>query len=485
MLVVTPDERKIYTANLEGKSVSVIDRHANTVRALPFDSSQIGIDVSPNGREVWVHHTEKREVSVIDVATDKVVATLPSGGQGFGRVKFTPDGKYVLVPQSESRNVALFDTASRKLLSSIPLSAAPKVITVAPDSQRAIITSPDADLAMVVDLVARKESRTFPTGKTPDGIAWAVMQPTNSRSQRAFAISEKDLIPEGIAYDPVTKSFFVGSTYKRKIVRVNAHGVSRDFTAEAQDGLTGLVRMRVDAQRRWLWAISSDAGDGMPMKNQNSAERGRSHVFKYDLTTGRLLKQYTLDSQTQQHFLNDLTINAAGDVFLSNSRTQEIYSITAQKDEQELFLKHEQLQNANGLDLTPDGRTLFVATRGGAAIINTATRALSFAPVPNDQPFWADGLYFYRGSLLAVGWRDGRHAVTQYFLSSDLKRIEGFRVIEAEHPAFSQPTTGVLIGNVLHYIANSHLQLFRRLFAANDQAGLAQLSGPTVLKASF
>ncbi len=52
MLVVTPDERKIYTANLEGKSVSVIDRRANTVRNLPFDSSQIGIDVSPNGREV-------------------------------------------------------------------------------------------------------------------------------------------------------------------------------------------------------------------------------------------------------------------------------------------------------------------------------------------------------------------------------------------------------------------------------------------------
>src|SRR5262245_8470979 len=109
MLVVTPDESKIYTANLEGKSVSVIDRRANTVRTLPFESSQIGIDVAPNGREVWVHHTEKRELSIIDVATDKVVATLPSGGQGFGRLKFTPDGKYVLVPQNESRNREVFD----------------------------------------------------------------------------------------------------------------------------------------------------------------------------------------------------------------------------------------------------------------------------------------------------------------------------------------------------------------------------------------
>jgi hypothetical protein len=32
----------------------------------------------------------------------------------------------------------------------------------------------ESDLAMVIDLIARKEARTFPTGKTPDGIAWAV-----------------------------------------------------------------------------------------------------------------------------------------------------------------------------------------------------------------------------------------------------------------------------------------------------------------------
>ncbi|HKQ75997.1 MAG TPA: YncE family protein [Blastocatellia bacterium] len=173
MLVVTPDERKIYTANLEGKSVSVIDRRANTVRTLPFDSSQIGIDVAPNGREVWVHHKEKQELSIIDVTTDKVVATLPSSGQGFGRVKFTPDGKYVLVPQNESKNLAVFGAAARKLIANISLSATPKVMTVAPDGKRAIITSPESDLAMVIDLVARKEVSTFPTGKTPDGVAWA------------------------------------------------------------------------------------------------------------------------------------------------------------------------------------------------------------------------------------------------------------------------------------------------------------------------
>jgi Tol biopolymer transport system component/pimeloyl-ACP methyl ester carboxylesterase len=180
MLTVTPDDRKIYTANLEGRSVSIIDRRANTVRSIPFESSQLGIDVSPDGREVWVHHTEKQQISIIDVATDNVVATMASGGQGFGHVKFTPDGKYVLVPQSESKNLVVFEAAGRRQIETIALSAPPKVITVSHDGKRAFITSPSADQAMVIDLVTWKETGTFPTGKTPDGIAWAATGDSHS-----------------------------------------------------------------------------------------------------------------------------------------------------------------------------------------------------------------------------------------------------------------------------------------------------------------
>jgi hypothetical protein len=139
---------------------------------------------------------------------------------------------------------------------------------------------------LVVDLVARKEVAAIATGRAPDGVVWAATRASSGRSRIAFTIPEKDLIPEGIAYDPVTKSFFVSSTHKRKIVRVDAGGRCTDFTSEAQEGLAGVVGMRVDARRRLLWAVSSDAGEDMPMKNMVAAERDRSAVFKYDLRTG-------------------------------------------------------------------------------------------------------------------------------------------------------------------------------------------------------
>jgi YVTN family beta-propeller protein len=183
MIAVTPDERKLYTANLEGKSVSVIDRRANTVRNLAFPSSQIGMDIAPDGRTLWVHHMESSTLSVIDVATDKVIATVPSAGKGFGRVKFTPAGKLVLVPQSESNNAALFDAARQRLLASIPLSAAPKVITISADSRRAFITSPATNQVLVIDIAARKEIATIPTGKAPDGIGWVESADRKSRAK--------------------------------------------------------------------------------------------------------------------------------------------------------------------------------------------------------------------------------------------------------------------------------------------------------------
>ena len=172
MLVATPDDKKIYTANLEGKSINIVDRKTNKVTSLKFASGQIGIDVSPNGREVWVHHIDKSKISVIDTKTDKVIATFASSGKGAGRLKFTPDGKKVLVPQLESKNVAVFDAASRKLVADIPLSVAPKVITISADSRKAFITSPTTNKLLVVDLVTLKETAAVEMGKNTDGVAF-------------------------------------------------------------------------------------------------------------------------------------------------------------------------------------------------------------------------------------------------------------------------------------------------------------------------
>jgi sugar lactone lactonase YvrE len=84
--------------------------------------------------------------------------------------------------------------------------------------------------------------------------------------------------------------------------------------------------------------------------------------------------------EDKNNFLNDLTINAQGDVFISDSAGPEIYVITRLKDELEVFLSDKQLQRPNGIDLSSDGKFLFVAVMGNVAVGSGVS--YTFTPLP-------------------------------------------------------------------------------------------------------
>ncbi|HEY0096281.1 MAG TPA: hypothetical protein VGB96_18270, partial [Archangium sp.] len=94
----------------------------------------------------------------------------------------------------------------------------------------------DKLVAMRSNLVP--QDRDFPglQGERYQRIVQALQRNTPApRSTTAFTLSERDLIPEGIAHDPVTGTFFVSSIAKRKIVAVRPDGSVSDFaTSEAQ-----------------------------------------------------------------------------------------------------------------------------------------------------------------------------------------------------------------------------------------------------------
>src|SRR5262249_23457708 len=132
------------------------------------------------------------------------------------------------------------------------------------------------------------------------------------RSTEAFRVPEKDLIPEGLAHDPPSGAFFLGSLHKRKMVRVGADGQARDFTTSGQDGLWQVLGMKVDAQRQ-LWVVTA-AGD------EAGELQGTSAVLVYDLPTGALARRYALDNVKAGHFFNDIALAGDGRAFVTDSR---------------------------------------------------------------------------------------------------------------------------------------------------------------------
>ena len=61
--------------------------------------------------------------------------------------------------------------------------------------------------------------------------ALADEEPQTPVSPVAFRLKDPKLIPEGIAFDPKSNRFFVGSIAERKIIVTDGKGESRDFSA--------------------------------------------------------------------------------------------------------------------------------------------------------------------------------------------------------------------------------------------------------------
>jgi DNA-binding beta-propeller fold protein YncE len=165
---INRDENKLYTPNLEGRSVSVITRATGEVKVLPLEFQAYGIDITPDGRHILV---SGRAITIVDTQTDAVVRTIAAALGDTGRLRIMPDGERVVVAQPKA--LVVFDIRSGDLVKEIPLPATPKVLALSGDGRRAYVTNPEAHSATIVDLGAGRVLATFETGRRPDGIAWA------------------------------------------------------------------------------------------------------------------------------------------------------------------------------------------------------------------------------------------------------------------------------------------------------------------------
>jgi sugar lactone lactonase YvrE len=284
-------------------------------------------------------------------------------------------------------------------------------------------------------------------------------------SELAFMLSETDLIPEGIAYDPRDKAFFLSSLHKRKIVRVrlrtrHRRPVVEDFTYQAQDGLYSTLGMKVDAARRILWVCSSAESF---MKDYSESDADKAALFKYDLNTRKLIRKYEL-GPNPRHLLNDLAINAEGDVFVTDTATGEIFLVSQEKDELEIFIPSGRFESPNGIAISNDGRKLYISDLPfGVYVVDLKTKRSERLPQRvGISPSGSDGLYFYDNSLIGiiniVSERNAR--VARFYLDAASNAVTHAAVLDCNHPLYHWPTTGVVVGNSFFYIANSQFGSF-------------------------
>ena len=292
----------------------------------------------------------------------------------------------------------------------------------------------------------------------------------------AFELPDPDFLPEAIAYDSSRGRFLVGSLAKRRLAAVAPGGASRTLSPFI-DGVPGMLRVvgiHIDQPRNRLW-FATWAPDSTVAPTDSTEIPSLTRLFLADVATGRIVRSWAPDGGQPGHLLNDFVVMADGSLLITDTERGWIYRLRSPSDTLELFLRPDPVRfsSANGITVTPDGTTLYVAYIEGLARIDVASREVSMMSAPDSVSTASiDGLYWYRGDLVAVQGIPTMARVVRYELSRDGRHIESARVLERGPGVVDEPTTGVIVGRRFYYIANSQ---YGRL---SDTGPLTPSTGP-------
>jgi len=271
----------------------------------------------------------------------------------------------------------------------------------------------------------------------------------------AFELADPDFLPEALDYDAGRTRFIIGSLARRQLAAVAPDGEARAFVAPAP-GILRVVGVHIDSARGRLWFAtwapdSSHRGDSA---NVPSLTR----LLLADLATGRVVRSWSPDGGRAGHLLNDFVVMRDGSLIITDTEQGTLYRLRSPSDTLEHFVQPDRARfsAANGITAAPDGRTLYVAFLEGVARVDVATHAIELLPTPDSVSTAAvDGLYWHRGSLLAVQGAPTLERVVRYVLSADGWRVVQGAVLERGLPVVHLPTTGTIVGSRFYYIANS------------------------------
>lgn len=276
----------------------------------------------------------------------------------------------------------------------------------------------------------------------------AAEEPRTPDAPVVLRLADAKLIPEGIAHDPVGKRHYVGSIAQRKIVAVDAQARVRELS-RAADGLDAVLGLAVDTKRRQLLAVSTNG-----FEDSAKVER-RNAVLRYDLKTGRRLQRLEAPDALQ---LNDVAVGSDGTLYVTDSASHSLFRARPGDTVLARLAEPGSLSGANGIAIGGDG-ALYVTLSTGIARVDAQSGRVQRLPQPDSVVTGGiDGLYWHGGDLVGVQNSTNPGRVIRIALADGGTRIAGVKVLQSHHhPLFVEPTTGTIVGDTLHVIANSHV----------------------------
>lgn len=223
-----------------------------------------------------------------------------------------------------------------------------------------------------------------------------------------FTLKSTSSLPEGVAYDGVTHTFFATAINGGQITRVTPLAQEIVFHADA-DPNRSFGGAHVDEAHRLLWVCVVDVKTN-PFPT--------SQVWGFNIESKKVARKIPLPPVS---FCNDLVTDDAGNVYVTDSANPSIYKITPNSNTFSALVTAPEFApiapgavGLNGLDLSPDGERLVVVKTFPASIFSVPladpqafvavqTSGDAFGGPPGDPRFpGPDGAEFFGDELYVV-----------------------------------------------------------------------------------
>jgi YVTN family beta-propeller protein len=178
-----------YVANRDSDTVSVINTATNRVIAtVPVESNPRAVTIAPDGTKVYVANRNSGTVSVINTLTNQMLVTLSVRGYP-SVVGVALDGTKVYIVDEFSNSISVIDTATNQVQTIIAVGVRPFAIAMTPDGSKAYVVNYGSNTVSVINIATDQVIATVSVGSMPRAVVMATVVQISEGSHGAVSMA--------------------------------------------------------------------------------------------------------------------------------------------------------------------------------------------------------------------------------------------------------------------------------------------------------
>jgi len=350
-VAVNPNTDRVYVANEDSANVSVIDGATNAVVAtVPAGYGPYGIAVNPNTNRIYVGDRQAK-VWVIDGASNAVVAIVPVDST-VGDVAVNPNTNRIYV--SGGGSVSVIDGAGNTVVATVPVGLGAYGVAVNPSTNLIYVASEATDEVSVIDGSSNVVVATIPVGSLPTKVA------VNPTTNRIYVADDSDVsVIDGVTNTvvanvplPSATSWSIAANPDTNLIYAAAYYGNK---VSVIDGSTNTVVATIPTFRPWGVAANPDTDRiyvANHYDNSISVIDGATNAVVATVPLGSLPVGVAANPRTNRIYVTNVTSRSVS--VIDGVTNGVIVAIP--------------LARVEGVDVNPETNRIYVSEDGGATL---------------------------------------------------------------------------------------------------------------------